>query len=1292
MLFRSVLLLFVGVVFSQDICGDLTANSIPTTGRPKLREVQHVLYVNVLPGYEADMKKGFDLLQSTLASYYPGSTAEFWALYPTSPAVGSLDKYTQIWVADLGYNADNSASQMATYRAIANWYNAKDQPHIICDGRYISELWYPSAAKPYRPSQKLVENYFVNLAVRGGGLMLATDHAEDFTRGINEINKLIQIGPFHGYYATPPLLLEVDVGNPLMKYPNDPSHDQAGGKSYLYDDSSTSFTPYNIQPNGKILYPIGWHGAKGSNNPGISTTIRGQTGFLVQITSPLCGARFPSGTNIQFTGKVLKGGTGALTWRWTSSLLQTPFGSQDSFIFQASAGQHIVTVSVKDSTGLVAEDTVSFRVVYDATTENNGLGPNGDGTCYILKTPKDVVEIFPLTRVETAEKYYNYVLGDGKPVDVPTQRGKAASFYLYNSGTTLSFTAVMSKLSLTGSVQLDMKSSGLGTLTSLKLKDDPKDTIVWYPSNATGMASWTWKGTTKGFVISGFPNQRALKNIWCVDVAISKLSNLEYLYDFSHALPSSQVPNPSAVVDSQWYILGLSSISYCRTTCYVPKDVTLTGLQGTFAPQRVNWEEKNGGDTYHDNYPTTWRIKPAAAGVAGIGVHFTNVGIAASDALKVFAGDSTTSVPALSILSGASSPPAPVNVSASTSVVSWIPNNDKVSGTGWTAWYVVIPSPTSLSPINGPESSFNWVTINGTNFVNTGKNVVRFGSVLISGSSILFDSPTGIRVLVPPSNKPMTVDVDVSNDGVFFQKLPQKYTFFQGTCKDTKSCSDCFNLAGCTWCTDQTNDAKSFCFLSSTTACPVDGSHHTQSTCSNAPDRNVTVQEGKSVQVTLVKPSLLGKVTQIKISGVYNGTIMNMTGGFVTPNAKGEVTFVSNVYLNGKPNQEGFSYELSGPGIKDTGRVTVSVTPVDRKVLEGLWTKDRADECKDGTHNCQQLCLDGTPLGSGTYICGCNPGYTLDRKRFCLDIDECALPENGCQFGCVNLPGTYKCKCQVGSALVNGACKPLDCPIGNWTVVSHSNKSALSSMKADLPLFVGNLTAHNPSSQLEMVAGYNCDSCQTEIIQHRTIDHTKWNGSPKCAADAIAVSSDYTCGYPCKNEQLYNGMQAVSYTMVELDKNEWLASALSAALGSVALFVEAPVDVKGQDWAMNYFRVIFASCDDASLATASTLIHSIVSDILPIFARSGRISVTRENVNKYPCGLKVTIDDLVPSLDDCKDPDAVDIPTLDYSDGLSSGEIAAIIIGCVIIASVVVFGAVAAFGGSEAAAAPYVAV
>lgn len=76
-----------------------------------------------------------------------------------------------------------------------------------------------------------------------------------------------------------------------------------------------------------------------------------------------------------------------------------------------------------------------------------------------------------------------------------------------------------------------------------------------------------------------------------------------------------------------------------------------------------------------------------------------------------------------------------------------------------------------------------------------------------------------------------------------------------------------------------------------------------------------------------------------------------------------------------------------------------------------------ADECMDGTDDCDvNAACTNLPNGNG-WDCTCNAGYTGD-GRSCTDIDECALGLDDCStFGiCTNLPdgGFWSCACQAG--------------------------------------------------------------------------------------------------------------------------------------------------------------------------------------------------------------------------------------------------------------------------------------
>ncbi|XP_028518064.1 mucin-like protein, partial [Exaiptasia diaphana] len=65
------------------------------------------------------------------------------------------------------------------------------------------------------------------------------------------------------------------------------------------------------------------------------------------------------------------------------------------------------------------------------------------------------------------------------------------------------------------------------------------------------------------------------------------------------------------------------------------------------------------------------------------------------------------------------------------------------------------------------------------------------------------------------------------------------------------------------------------------------------------------------------------------------------------------------------------------------------------------------DECQGGLKRCSQNCYN-TP---GSFICGCDNGYSLQNDgSTCQDINECQ-PLADCMQKCENTPGSYQCSC-----------------------------------------------------------------------------------------------------------------------------------------------------------------------------------------------------------------------------------------------------------------------------------------
>lgn len=109
--------------------------------------------------------------------------------------------------------------------------------------------------------------------------MPGTDHAPDYTEGINVINGLIGIDPFEGFYFTPPFEAFVDPNSPFWMAGLQNCSFSPANKC-INDNSSTSFVPTGIQPNGRFLTPVAYHGSvtEAFELAAVSTTI-GSTTF-----------------------------------------------------------------------------------------------------------------------------------------------------------------------------------------------------------------------------------------------------------------------------------------------------------------------------------------------------------------------------------------------------------------------------------------------------------------------------------------------------------------------------------------------------------------------------------------------------------------------------------------------------------------------------------------------------------------------------------------------------------------------------------------------------------------------------------------------------------------------------------------------------------------------------------------------------------------------------------------------------------------------------------------------------
>ncbi|MDO6444824.1 PEP-CTERM sorting domain-containing protein [Colwellia sp. 1_MG-2023] len=173
----------------------------------------------------------------------------------------NLSDYEQIFVFDLSSRSDDSPNHLFNYQMIANWYQQQQYKNIIADGRILSSLLTTTSNEylGFRNDQEhtMLVNYAEQMALRGGGLFLGTDHCvpTTFCLGINTLNSLIGIDSFTGHFMGQPIAI-VDDASPL--YVESATFKSARFQAPAIDDpshtiiatSTGSATPLGLQSNG----------------------------------------------------------------------------------------------------------------------------------------------------------------------------------------------------------------------------------------------------------------------------------------------------------------------------------------------------------------------------------------------------------------------------------------------------------------------------------------------------------------------------------------------------------------------------------------------------------------------------------------------------------------------------------------------------------------------------------------------------------------------------------------------------------------------------------------------------------------------------------------------------------------------------------------------------------------------------------------------------------------------------------------------------------------------------------
>ncbi len=339
---------------------------------PPVRRQHRVLVVTVQgPSYAQHGPQ----LQQTVQN--AGGQVDHLYLTPTTQAgvinaLANPANYDQVWVYDLSSNSDNAPNAFA---AIANWFNQNPSRDIIADGRIIATLWN----NLYLTSGMTISaNYYHNLRVRGGGLMLGTDHGAVFSGvgprngsgvfvdGINSINDRIGIGRFWGDPGGSVAGMQLSDNNPVRNIPNNLGsgvNSQSSPSNAPTGFQQTSNVAPGVVPLQRTFYTVAWHNGSssgGAATPAISTTIVGSLGFNVAIQAP-CRAPAQGASNL-LTLNVSSGAVSPLTYQWTSSISGNLGTGTTVNTASLPAGRHVINVVVSDATNFRPGDSIVVDV------------------------------------------------------------------------------------------------------------------------------------------------------------------------------------------------------------------------------------------------------------------------------------------------------------------------------------------------------------------------------------------------------------------------------------------------------------------------------------------------------------------------------------------------------------------------------------------------------------------------------------------------------------------------------------------------------------------------------------------------------------------------------------------------------------------------------------------------------------------------------------------------------------------------------------------------------------------
>jgi len=263
----------------------------------------------------------------------------------------------------------------------------------------------------------------------------------------------------------------------------------------------------------------------------------------------------------------------------------------------------------------------------------------------------------------------------------------------------------------------------------------------------------------------------------------------------------------------------------------------------------------------------------------------------------------------------------------------------------------------------------------------------------------------------------------------------------------------------------------------------------------------------------------------------------------------------------------------------------------------------------------------------------CPEGWTvnLENSFLCDDIDECAeAAAEGrflCGDICHNLPGTYECRCSVGSYLTppfNVNCTERPCPLTNWSRI----ETVWNEETTPFPqLLQVDRAFHNRQEFMGCSACNNGFAKQTRFILDEGLKFASCIG--------VQLERYGSCSFPCLNASLILRGDVRNAVIQQLTKDDFLNQTMKSLLGPgypilMSLSNSSSIG-KRQAVQFEYLAITFTivpNCTRSVMNNVSRIVDGLVAGIAPDAYYSGLITYeTNPNGPNSSCQFRMLFRD-----------------------------------------------------------------